>query len=115
MSESIPVGLVKNFKKHELVLKALKNSKTKKSKLIIDNAPPTLFNLIKSICKYVLTGKLRLGPHHVKKLRQHKKLIRNISRGNVKTVKRYIQKGSGIKSILSTLLPILTTVIPAII
>ena len=114
MSKSIPVNLVKNFKKHELVLRALKNSKNKKSKLIIDNAPPTLFNLIKSICKYVLTGKLRLGKHHVKKLKKHKQLIRNISRGDHKTIKKHVQKGSGIKNILTTLLPILTSVIPAI-
>ena len=115
MPQSIPVNLVKNFKKHELVLKALKNSKTRKSKLIIDNAPSTLFNLIKSICKYVLTGKLRLNKNHVKKLKKHKQLIRNISRGDHKTVKRHIQKGSGIKNILTTILPILTSIIPAIV
>ena len=115
MSQSVPVNLVKNFKKHELVLKALKSSKNRKSKIIIDNAPPTLFNLIKAICKYVLTGKLRLNKNHVKKLARHKQLIRNISRGNHKTIKKYIQKGSGIKSILGTILPILTSIIPAIV
>ena len=115
MSKNVPLTLIKNFKKHELVLKALKNSKKKRSKLIIDNAPPSLFNLIKSICKYVLTGKLRLGKHHVKRLHQHKKLIRKLSVSNHKTVKKHVsQKGAGLKSIISTLLPILTTVIPAI-
>ena len=115
MSKDVPITLVKNFKKHELVLKALKNSRKKKSQLIIDNAPPSLFNLIKSICKYVLTGRLRLGKHQVKKLNRHKKLIRSLARSNHKTVKKHIsQKGGGLKSIISTLLPILTTVIPAI-
>ena len=115
MSKAIPINLIKNFKKHELVLKALKNSKKKRSKLIIDNAPSSLFNLIKSICKYVLTGKLRLGKHHVKKLHQHKQLIRKLSVSDHKSVKKHIsQKGSGLKSIISTLLPILSSVIPAI-
>lgn len=115
MSKGVPITLVKNFKKHELVLKALKNSKKKKSKLIIDNAPPSLFNLIKSICKYVLTGRLRLGKHQVKKLNRHKKLIRNLAGSNHKTVKRHIsQKGGGLKSIISTVLPILASIIPAI-
>ena len=115
MSKGVPVALVKNFKKHELVLKALKNSKKKKSKLIIDNAPPSLFNLIKSICKYVLTGKLRLDNHQVKKLNRHKKLIRNLAVSNHKTVKKHVsQKGSGLKSIISTVLPILASIIPAI-
>lgn len=114
MSQSVPVGLVKNFKKHELVLKALKNSKKKNTRLIIDNAPPSLFNLIKSICKYVLTGKLQLRKHHIKKLGKHKKLIRNLAAASHKTAKRHLQKGNGLKSIINTLLPILTAVIPAI-
>ena len=92
MSKGIPVALIKNFKKHELVLKALKNSKKKTTRIIIDNAPPSLFNLIKSICKYVLTGKLQLRERHVKKLNRHKKLIRNLSVADHKTAKNIYKK-----------------------
>ena len=74
--------------------------------------------LIKMLCKAVLDGTIRLPPHHIASLKPHAKFIRKIAHGKIKYGKMFIRKevrrtkhkgGSILKTVLETVLPILTT------
>ena len=71
---------------------------------------PSMTPAIKSLFRHILNGKLKLGKHHINKLRPHKELIRKIAHG--KHIKESIQSGGNIlQSILTTVLPIVAALL----
>ena len=64
--------------------------------------------LIKTICKCILDGRITLEPHHITKIKPHRKFIRNVAHANLNVAKKHIQTGGSIlQTVLETVLPIL--------
>ena len=95
------------IKSHHGALKMLSKAKGKKFNIILNNTPD-IVKAVKVLFRYILNGSLKMKPHHVKKLKPHRKLIRSIAHGGLKESKTVVQKGGSIiKTILSTIVPLI--------
>lgn len=105
MSKRVHVTL----KTHHGALKMLSKTKGKKFDLVLKNTP-SMMKAIRILFQYMLKGRLGLKAHHVKKLKKHGALIRKVADGKAKL--SHVQKGGSIiSSILSTVLPLLATIL----
>ena len=96
------------IKTHHGALKMLSSAK-KKNFIIIMKNTPTMAKAIKTLCRYILNGTMKLEPKHVKILKLHRKFIRGLADGTHKSInRRVVQKGGSIfQAILKTVLPLI--------
>ena len=95
------------IKSHHGALKMLSKARGRKFNIILNNTPD-IVKAIKVLFRYILDGTLKMKPHHKQKLKLHKKIIRKIAHGGVKENKTVVQKGGSlIKTILSTVVPLI--------
>ena len=95
------------IKSHHGALKMLSKARGKNFNIILNNTP-NIMRAVKILFRYILNGSLNPKPHHVKKLKPHRKLIRKIAHGGLKEGKVAVQKGGSIiKTILSTIVPLI--------
>ena len=100
-------GLHLTLKSHHNALKMVSKAKGERFKLIMENTPQ-MIKAIQILFRHILSGRLKLGEKHVKKLKPHKKFIRRVAGGRHKVIKPVVQKGGSIlQSILRTVLPLL--------
>ena len=100
----------KLVKDNHKALETLANIGPKKALVIINNSPNKFLHVIKTLAKFALVGTIPLEKHHVKKLKRHKKLIRDVakSRSGHRIKSAVNQKGgSFFKTVLNTLLPLI--------
>ena len=96
-----------SLKTHHDALKMLSKAKKEHYKIVVDNTPD-LLTALKYLCKYILSGKIKLESKHLKKLKPHRRFIRKLSTSNHKSIKTTVQRGGSIlKTILNTVLPLL--------
>ncbi len=99
------------IKSHHGALKMLSKARGKKFNIILNNTPD-IVKAIKVLFSYILNGSLKMKPHHVKKLKPHRNLIRKIAHGGLKETKPAVQKGGSlIKTILSTIIPLIPAIL----
>lgn len=99
------------LRSHHAALKMLNKSKGENFDIILNNTP-SMIKAIKMLFKYILKDTLGMKRKHIDALKPHRKFIRKIANGSVKSAKPTIQKGGSIfQTILSTVLPLLTAII----
>ena len=96
------------IKPHHRALKMASNSTRRNFDAALRNTP-SLATAIKVLFSYILDGTLRMKPHHVKKLKPHRRFIRKIAHGP--RGESVVQKGG---SLLGTILSTIVPLIPAI-
>ena len=113
MSKYISLNQAQTIKRHRYILKKLATSDLKTRKSILLNAPASLFTVLGLIFKLVDGDRLNLSGRNKLKINKHKRLIRSTSRLNSQSIKDKLtrQRGGSLQQILSTILPILGTVI----
>ena len=101
------------IQQHRYILQKLATSNIKTRKAILENAPTTLFDVLGLIYKLLANNKLNLTGKHKSKINKHKRVIRSTSRLNHKSIKTKLvrQRGGSLQQILSTVLPILGTLV----
>ena len=117
MPKHLSVKNAQMIRQHRYILKKLATSDLKTRKTILQNAPTTLFTVLGLIFKLLADNKLNLTGNHKSKINKHKRVIRSTSRLNHKSIKTKLvrQRGGSLQQILSTVLPILGTVIKSFI
>ena len=117
MSKHISLKEAQSLQKHRYILKKLSNSDLKTRKEILLNAPTSLFTVLGLIFRLLDDNRLNLTDKNKLKINKHKRLIRSTSRLNSKSIKGKLtrQRGGSLQQILSTILPILGTVVKAFI
>lgn len=117
MAKPISLKSAQLIKSHRYILHKLSNTNAKNRKTILLNAPPTLYKVLDVIFKMLADERLNLSKNHKSKIKKHKRLIRSTSKLNAKAIKAKLvrQRGGSLPAILSTILPILGSVIKAII
>ena len=113
MPKSLSLKEAQSIQRHRYILKKLSNSDLKTRKAILLNAPASLFTVLGLIFRLVDDNRLNLTETTKSKIMKHKRLIRATSRLNSKSIKGKLtrQRGGSLQQILSTILPILGTVI----
>ena len=113
MSKSISLKQAQSIQRHRYILKKLSNSDLKTRKAILLNAPASLFTVLGLIFRLLDENRLNLTGKIKSKITKHKRLIRSTSKLNSKSIKGKLtrQRGGSFQQILSTILPILGTVI----
>ena len=100
----------KLIKENLTALKTLAHIGPKRALVIVNNSPTKFLHVFKILSQSILDGTIPLKEGHIKKLKKHKLIIRNIakSRSGRHIKKAVSQKGgSFFKSVLNTLLPII--------
>ena len=117
MSKHLSVKNAQMIKQHKYILKKLATSDSNTRKSILENAPATLFTVLGLIFKLLANNRLNLTANHKSKINKHKRVIRSTSRLNHKSIKTKLvrQRGGSLQQILSTVLPILGTVLKSFI
>ena len=104
----------KLIKDNHKALETLAHIGPKKALVIINNSPSKFLLVIRILAKFVLDGTLPLEKHHVKTLKRHKNIIRDIAKSgsSKKTKKVVMQKGgSFFKTVLKTLIPLIPMIL----
>lgn len=116
MPQRLPIKSVQLINKHRFILRKLVNSSLKDRKLILKNAPNELFKTLLVVFKLLAEDKLNIPKKNQNKVKKHKKLIRSTSRLNSKSIKAKLvkQKGGSLPAILSSILPIVGSVVKAL-
>ena len=117
MSKPLSVKDAKLIRSHEYILKKLATSNTKTRKKILKNAPQALFTVLHLIFRLIQNNQLDFTKKHKTKIKKHRRIIRSTSKLDQKSIKGKLirQNGGSLKSILSTVLPIIGTVVKAFI
>ena len=117
MPKSLSVTDAKLIRSHEYILKKLATSNTKTRKKILENAPQALFTVLHLIFRLIQNNQLDFTKKHKTKIKKHRRIIRSTSKLDHKSIKGKLirQEGGSLKSILSTVLPIIGTVVKAFI
>ena len=113
MSKSISLKQAQTIQRHRYILKKLATSDLKTRKAILLKAPTSLFTALGLIFKLLDDDRLNLRGKSKLKINKHKRLIRSTSRLNSQSIKGKLtrQRGGSLQQILSTILPILATVV----
>ena len=113
MSKHLSLKQAQSIQKHRYILKKLADSDLKSRKAILMNAPTSLFTVLGLIFKLLDKNQLNLTNRVKTKLTKHRRLIRQTSRLNSRAIKGKLsrQRGGSFKQILSTILPILGTIV----
>lgn len=91
-------------------LQTLAHIGPKKAVVLINNSPNKFLHVIRTLAKLALDGTIPLERNHVKKLKRHKQLIREIAKSRTaRQTKNAVKQngGSFFKTVLSTLLPLI--------
>jgi glycine cleavage system pyridoxal-binding protein P len=113
MPKHLSVKNAQMIQQHRYILNKLATSNLKTRKAILQNAPSTLFTVLGLIFKLVANNQLNLTDKHKSKIKKHKRVIRATSGLNHKSIKTKLvrQSGGSLQQILSTVLPILGTLV----
>lgn len=116
MPQHLPLASVRLINKHRYILRKLATSSIKQRRIILKNAPNELFKTLHVVFKLLSDGKLDISKKNENKIKKHKTLIRSTSRLNAKSIKAKLvkQQGGALPAILSSILPILGTVVKAL-
>ena len=97
-------------------MKALKKSKPKMLKLLLQNATPDLLNAFSECSLNILKGNVRLTPHQKRILSRHKRQLRDLSKTNTSNVKKrkILQTGGFIGAILNPVLGVLGSILNSV-
>ncbi len=113
----LSVKQVKLLRQHRYIMSKLATVSDKDRKTILKSAPIDLFKAIHLVFTLLANDRLNLTSRQNSKIKKHKKLIRSASGLNNKLIKGKLvrQKGSSLSTILSTVLPVIGTLVKAII
>lgn len=116
MSKHISLKSARLIEKHRYALKKLATSNAKDRKTILMNSPKELFKVLLIIFKMLNKEKLSLNNKQKSKLLPHKKMIRSSSELNSVAIKSKLsrQRGGALPAILSAILPILGSLVKAV-
>ena len=106
VSKHISVKQKKLLKQHKYILQKLASASDRNKQVILENAPPELFQALSMLYKLLVDKKLTLTRSQDRKLTTHKQLIRSI--GGLKGTelqKKLIRYRRGVASILRIILP----------
>lgn len=96
---------------HHDALHLLGKSKKKNFDIILNNTP-NILKAIRILFQYILKDRFKMKSKHRKILKKHRTMIRKIAQGSDNSTKLAIQHGGSIfKTILNTVLPLLTALI----
>lgn len=110
MPKRVPVKKLDRIRKHRYILKKLAAAKANDRRKMIMQAPKQLFTVFKDLCQLVTAGHIRIG-----RAKKHMKLVTEISNGDNSTIKTLAQqRGAGFGAIISSLLPIASSLISKI-
>ena len=105
MAKRIPVNLGKALKKHKPLIQNVIKANGKKRKLLLTHAPRSFYSTIKTLFSNILRGVIPT-PYNFKN-----SLLKRVV--SSKSPQRVIQQsGSGIGAILSTVIPIVASILP---
>ena len=105
---------MKTLKANADYLSVLRRTTPRGRKALIKEAPPGLIKALSECCNNALYNpRLRLPANKLRKLRPYKKAIRTVAhaRTSIGRKRRVLQKGGFLGVLLSTLAPILASVI----
>ena len=99
--------------KHRYILKKLANSDLRTRKIILKNSPPQLFKVLGLVFDILSNGKLDLSDAQLRHLNKHKPMMRSTSglKGSDMKKKLIAQRGGALATILSTVLPIIGSLV----
>ena len=97
----------RHIKAHHRVLEFVATSTLHNFNIALKNTP-SLVKAIKYVFRYILNGTLKMKPHHIKKLRPHKKYIRKVAHGRESVVQK---GGSILQTILSIVVPLIKNIL----
>ena len=118
MSKRLSVKQAKLLHKHRYILKKLASSSIKDKRKILSNAPGDLFKVLNIIFKLLNENKLDLPNKDKQQIHKHRRFIRSASGHNiVSTIRSQLskQRGGSFQKVLSTVLPIIGTIVKTII
>ena len=117
MSKHLSLKQARLIKQHRYILRKLATTNVKNRKLILKNAPSQLFQTLNLIFKLSSKNQLNLSEQQTKKIKRHSNTIRKTSKLSSGAIKRKLQnqKGGFLPAILSAALPIIGSLIKAII
>lgn len=117
MSKHLSLKQARLIKQHRYILKRLATSNAKNRTLILKNAPSELYQALNLIFKLLSEKQLKLSEKQTKKLKRHSNTIRKTSKLSTGAIKRKLQnqKGGFLPAILSAALPLVGSLIKAII
>ena len=118
MSQHLSVKQARMLHKHRYILKKLASSSIKDQRKIISKAPNDLFKVLNIIFKLLRDDELELPVTAKTRIEKHKNFIRTASgHQKVKSIRNQLaqQRGGSFKKVLSTVLPIIGTIVSAII
>jgi len=89
----------------------LSKARGERFKMIAENTPQ-MNRALQILFNYILKGRLKLKDRHIKKLKPHKKFIRNVAKAKLSTINRKVQTGGSIfQQILTTVVPLLAAIL----
>lgn len=89
----------------------LSKARGERFKIITENTP-RMNKAIQILFKYILNERLNLKERHIKKLKPHRKFIRNVANAKLSTINRKVQTGGSIfQQILTTVVPLLAAIL----
>lgn len=102
-----------HVKRHFPLLQYLCNGKPRIVKALVQEADPEVIKVLCECSKSALYGGLNLNPSQLSKLKRYKQQLRILSekRTSVKKKKQALQKGGFLGALLSTVVPVLASVI----
>ena len=117
MSKHLSLKQARLIKQHRYILRKLATTNVKNRKLILKNAPSQLFQTLNLIFKLSSKNQLNLSEQQTKKIKRHSNTIRKTSKLSSGAIKRKLQnqKGGFLHAMLSAALPIIGSLIKAII
>lgn len=96
----------------EPLLRSLVKAPIKKRKLMIKKLPDRVLRIISGIARNMLTGKIRLSPGSLKRIKKYKKDIRSIGKRKGKNLRKIIsQKGGALPALLIPALTLLANIV----
>ena len=116
MSKRLSVRQAKMLHKHRYILKKLASSSIKDKRKILSNAPGDLFKVLNIIFKLLNENKIDLPTKDKQKIRKHRQFIRSASGHNIDLKSQLSkQRGGSFQKVLSTVLPIIGTIVKTLI
>lgn len=106
VSKHLPVNQKKLLRQHKYILQKLSSTSDNNKQVILENAPPELFQALRMLYKLLADKKLILTKSQERKLAAHRQLIHSI--GGLKGTelqKKLIRYRRRVSSILRIILP----------
>ena len=101
--------------RHRYILRQIGKAKEFERDNILRRSPAALYKCIKSLCRSLVDGRIRLTNKHRTTLAPHHELIRELARGTNKTIKsQALMSGNGLGSFLKSVVPIVLPILAAL-